>query len=144
MGYNQGISTYKEMQFHTADQGKLIVMLYERLAQELYRAKEFIEKKDLIGKGEAILKSQNIIMELINSLDVSAGQIALNLQSLYFFTFRELNLINLHKDITKLEKVIQVIENLKFAWEEIAINNPKTKPQTATAAARVNTLSIVE
>ncbi len=119
MAFQQGINTYQDVQFQTANPGKLIIMLYEKLDEELKRARELLLQGDMLGKGNAILKSQDIIMELNNALNLKAGTIALNLQSIYLFMFRELNEINIKKDVQNLEKLIQVVENLKSAWEKI-------------------------
>ena len=138
----EGISVYQNVQYQTADPMKLIIMLYQKLDSELHRAKQLLEEGDMLGKGEAIIRSQDIIVELINSLNLEAGEIAKNLQGLYLFLFRELNVINLRKDVHSLEKVIRIVENLKSAWEEIAGSAPRVHPRMASQNQPVNTVYV--
>ena len=128
MDYKQGISNYQDIQFQTADPAKLIMLMYNKIDEELNKAKELIKIGEIEQKGNSIVKSQDIIMELLNSLDLDVGPIAKNLQALYLFLFKELNLINFKNDLEKLDKVIEIIENLKSAWGEI-IQNPSANNQ---------------
>lgn len=119
MIYNQGVSSYQDIQFQTADPGKLISMMYEKLAQELDKAKECIKIGNIEKKSQAIIKSQDIVMELVNCLNLNTGKIAENLQALYIFMFKELNYINLKLDLKKLDVIIKIVDDLKSAWLEI-------------------------
>ena len=119
MGYNQGIATYQDVQFQTADPAKIILMMYDRLSQELEKAKEYIKIGNIEGKGQAIIKSQDIVMELANCLNLNTGKIAENLQALYLYMFRELNEINLKLDLNKLDVLIKIADDLRSAWVEI-------------------------
>lgn len=110
------------MSIDTMDAGKLIVLLYDNLEEKLQLAIERLNEGDMIGKGNAILKSQDIIIELLSSLNLKAGKIAINLQALYLFMFRELNRINLEKDVEALKKVLKAVQELKSAWVEITTN----------------------
>ena len=129
MDYKQGISNYQDIQFQTADPAKLIMLMYNKIDEELNKAKELIKIGKIEQKGNSIVKSQDIIMELLNSLDLDVGPIAKNLQALYLFLFKELNLINFKNDLEKLDKVIEIINSLKSAWEEI-IQNRSANNQT--------------
>lgn len=119
MDYNQSVASYQDVQFQTADPGKLISMMYGRLSQELDRAKECIKIGNIEGKGQAIIKSQDIVMELANCLNLNTGKIAENLQALYLYMFKELNHINLKLDLNRLDVMIRITDDLKSAWLEI-------------------------
>ena len=115
----QGLESYVNTSVDTMDAGKLIVLLYDKLDEKLQLAIDRLNEGDMAGKGNAILKSQDIIMELLSSLNLKAGPIAVNLQAIYLFMFRELNRINLEKDVGALKKVLQAVQELKSAWVEI-------------------------
>jgi len=83
-------SFYQENQIRTADQGRLIVMLYERAIFSLKQAQEKIVAGDYYQRNQLILKAQNIILELMNTLNFEAGKIAYSLQSLYNYMIRRL------------------------------------------------------
>ena len=127
----QGLESYANTSVDTMGAGKLIVLLYDKLEEKLQLAIERLNEGDMLGKGNAILKSQDIILELLSSLNLKAGPIALNLQAIYLFMFRELNRINLEKDVDALKKVLQAVQELKSAWVEIT-----TRPKSDVAKAR--------
>ena len=92
MAYSNAISTYRETKVKTASQGQLVMMLYNEAIKCLDRSLELIEL-NIDGKknpgniekiSKAILKTQEIITELIVSLDFEqGGDIAKSLFSLY-------------------------------------------------------------
>jgi len=127
----QGLESYLNTSVDTLDAGKLIVLLYDKLEEKLQLAIDRLNNGDMMGKGNAILKSQDIIMELLSSLNLKAGQIAVNLQALYLFMFRELNRINLEKDVDALKKVLRAVQELKSAWVEIT-----TKKKSETTKSK--------
>ena len=114
-----GLGEYKKVQVGTSEQGKLVLMLYEGAISRLEKAKEALSAGDMLGKGEHILRAQDILMELLMALDPSAGEIAGNLQSLYLFMYRHLNEANLLKSQRHLEEVLRILRSLRDAWEEV-------------------------
>lgn len=131
MNLNTGIASYRNTQMETMSPARLILLLFQKLDEELQRAKELILSGDMEGKGKAIIKSQDIVMELLNSLNLKTGQIAENLQALYLYIFRELNNVNFYKDTDKLNVILKIVDELKTAWEEITLPKPvKQKGQS--------------
>ena len=114
-------SFYQENQIRTADQGRLIVMLYERAIFSLKQAQEKIAAGDYYQRNQLILKAQNIILELMNSLNFEAGKIAYSLQSLYNYMIRRLILADQTSDQQIVQEVIKILSELKEAWETIAL-----------------------
>ncbi|MDR2480137.1 MAG: flagellar export chaperone FliS [Treponema sp.] len=132
MAYKNALSTYKETRIKTASQGQLIIMLYDETVKQLDRALELMEsnnsdKKDpakieLIGK--AIIKTQEIITELMVSLDFEqGGDISRNLFSLYTWFNRELLEANIGQDIHRITVVRNLLGELRGAWTEIVAKN---------------------
>ena len=140
MAYTNAISTYKETRVKTAGQGQLIVMLYEEALKNLDRGLELLnlnaEGKQNPGNIEkiskAILKAQEIITELIVSLDFEqGGEIAKNLFALYTWFNKELLEANIAHDISRVTAVRNQLNELKSAWVEIAA---KTSTEAAGKA----------
>ena len=130
-----GLESYQDTQINTLEPGKLIVLLYEKLEENLQLAITRLEKGDMIGKGEAIQKSQDIILELLMALNLDAGKIARDLQSLYLFMFRDLNRINLEKDVIALGKILKSVQNLKEAWVAIT-SRPAAESRPSTLSRK--------
>lgn len=100
----------------TADQGKLIVMLYDGAIGYLEQA-----KGDLGGKGysDLLFKAQDVITELMCSLNFEAGDIAKSLYNLYDYINRRITQANIEKDPQPIEEVIGYLRELRGAWAEI-------------------------
>ncbi|NBU97130.1 MAG: flagellar export chaperone FliS [Spirochaetia bacterium] len=125
-----GYDAYKSNEITTVSQGKLIVMLYEGAIRFLSIAKENIEspkKYDLVNTN--ILKTQEIISELMSSLNMdNGGKIAEDLLSLYVYFKKRLLEANMKKDKEILDEVIKHFIDLKNAWEEIEKSSSNTTP----------------
>ncbi len=126
MGYNQALSAYRETRVRTASQGTLIVMLYDEAIKQIGAAIALIEgdsKKDpsRIEKCNThVLKSQEIITELMASLDMEAGgDIAKNLLSLYAYFNEQLLEANIEKKADKMIHVRDLMDQLRAAWNEV-------------------------
>jgi len=112
-----GLQAYQQVQVATSDQSKLILRLYERAVTNLARAIAAIERRDYSAKGMLIIKSQDILWELLTALNMEAGLIARNLQALYLFCYKRLNDANLKNDPQAIGEVIRVLSSLKKGWE---------------------------
>ena len=131
-GANAALSSYKETRIKTASQGQLIIMLYDEAAKQLNRALELTEKnssgKKDPGKIEqiskAIMKTEEIITELMVSLDFEqGGDISKNLFALYSWFNRELLEANISQDTERLTTVRDMVNDLRNAWHEIVSKN---------------------
>lgn len=117
-------SAYKTNQISDADQGKLILMMYDGAIQFITQAKNKLEKKDIAGMGLYLGKAGGVISELANSLDGSAGgDISRSLENLYNFITKELLLANIKKDPQMLLRLISMLSKLREAWQQIFNKN---------------------
>ncbi|MCL2243600.1 MAG: flagellar export chaperone FliS [Treponema sp.] len=129
MAYKNASSTYKETRITTASQGQLIIMLYDGAAKQLNLALELLElnnseKKDpgrIEQIGKSLMKAEEIITELMVSLDFEqGGDIAKNLFALYTWFNRELMEANISQDIRRIITVRNMISELRNSWKEIS------------------------
>ncbi len=97
---------------------------------------EKLEKKDLEGKGNALIRAQDIILELLYSLDQGlldqGDELAMNLQRLYLYSYRRLIHANLRMDAEAVDEVIKLMENLLEAWEQIAAGDGGNNPASSS------------
>ena len=112
---------YQESQTLTADPGTLVLMLYDGGIAALKRAKQMLEapsyRHDEFSKE--IVKAQNIVMELIASLNFDAGEIAQNLWRLYEYMVWQLRRADFQKDPNLIEDVLSHLTSLHEAWQQI-------------------------
>jgi flagellar protein FliS len=108
-------------------------MLYYEAVKQLDRSLELLTlnstgKKDpgRIEKiGRSVLKAQEIITELMVSLDFDqGGEIAKNLFSLYSWFNQELLEANVQQDLRRLTIVRNMVHELRGAWAQIAAKSP--------------------
>lgn len=119
------LNAYRETKIRTAGPGQIILMLYAEAVKQCDIGVELIgqdakPKPETIEKiNKALIRAQDIITELMASLDFeSGGEIARNLFSLYVYFNRELMESNIRKDAARIKAVRSMIEELRGAWVE--------------------------
>jgi flagellar protein FliS len=117
------LNVYKETQIKTANQIRLIVMLYDGAIRHVNLALDAFQeghrRYDVINNH--LISAQDILSELMASLDFEkGGAIAKNLFSLYSFMNRRLLDGNLRKDPAPLAEVKKMLGDLREAWEELS------------------------
>lgn len=127
MAYTNALSAYRETRIKTASQGQLILMLYDEAIRQLDAGLDLLSRES--GKlapssietyNKALIKAQEIITELMASLDFdSGGEIAANLFSLYNWFNRELLDSNLSRDTKRIKSVRDHLDSLRQTWQEV-------------------------
>lgn len=120
---------YRDVQIQTASPARLLVMLYDGAIRFLGDAKRGIAANDPKATYEGLRRTQDILDHLTSTLDMSAGEIAENLSSLYEFMGRRLVEANLHRDAKAIDDVIGLIGTIRMAYAEISA--PAAKPGVA-------------
>ncbi len=129
--YSNGIQSYRKTNVVTADPVRLVTMCYDGAIDSLKLAKQKIDEKDYEGKAKAIIKTQDIIDELLCSLDFEkGGVIAKNLSSIYNYMTRRIMHGDVHGDMEAFDEVIGMLTELLSAWQEVA-SKPDIKIQPA-------------
>jgi len=136
---NDQAQAYKEIQIKTANQIRLIVMLYDGAVRHLNLAldsfSEGHRRYDAINNH--IIAAQDILSELTASLDFEkGGTVAKNLFSLYTFMNRQLLDANFKKDPAPVRDVKKLLGDLREAWVEIS--NRKGLEEHGGAVSGVN------
>ncbi|GAB5045723.1 flagellar export chaperone FliS [Thermodesulfovibrio sp. TK110] len=119
------VDAYLQSRVMGADALELITMLYERAIVSLNIAKDSIIKgvddPELVRKKAIELsRATDIIYYLNEILDRQrGGQIAENLSIIYTTIAGELVRANLFNDVETISKCIEILNNLKSAWEDV-------------------------
>lgn len=109
---------YKKTSVTTASRGKLILMLYDGAIKFLNQSLEGLKEKRYDVVNNNIIKGQNILTELMLSLNMNVGEIAENLYSLYDYMNRRLIEANIKKDGEIIKEVLGMLTDLRETWEE--------------------------
>ena len=116
---------YRRQDVMTASSVDLIVMLYDALKKNIILGRRAIEKKDIMGAHKHLMKAQDIVSELINSLDMSY-QISGELLKMYEYVLRQLQDANIRKNKEPLVPVVEIVDSLRDAWKEICSDKKGT------------------
>jgi len=103
-------------------------MLYDEAIKQLSTAIDLINKNQTEkdpGKieriGKAVMKTEEIITELMVSLDFEqGGEISKNLFSLYTWFNRELLESNIAQDAGRIKEVQRMLSDLRNTWNDIS------------------------
>ena len=116
------LDAYKETHIKTASGGKLIIMIYDEAVRQLDLALEALKNDNykLDDVSNSIIKTQDLVTELIVSLDFEkGGDIASSLFSLYMFFNQQLMDANINKDVDVLTKIRDYLIDLRSAWNQV-------------------------
>lgn len=137
MTYGKISRHYNRTSIETASNLDLVVMCYEKSIQLLKQAKVHFIEKEIEEKTCKLQKALDIINELQCSLNTEkGGQIAVNLQSIYIYLTQKLISGDINKDISAFDEAVNILSELKEAWDHIKINDQnqpteKTRPDKA-------------
>lgn len=120
--YNKNAySAYRNNAVNTASKGNLLLMLYDGAIKFLRFATIAIDDKNIQKANEYLIKTQDIISELMITLNFDVGgDIAKNLFSLYEYMNNELVEANISKDKEKIITIKVMLEDLRNTWAKIA------------------------
>jgi len=130
-GYNQ----YRENSVYTASPEELTLMLYNGLVKFIMKAQHALSKNDIEGTNENIQKAEDIIVELMSSLD-KKYEIAVSLELLYDYMMRRLVEANMKKSSEILDEMLEFAKDLRDTWEQ-AIKLARKQMKTNAAAAGI-------
>ncbi len=128
--FARGTNPYLRDNVETASPGRLLVMLYDRLALDLERAEAACASDDVQTAHDKLLHAQDILAELYATLDVDVWEPAKHLAGVYEFLISELCEANISKDSNKIASCRRVIAPLHTAWREAAgvVDPPVAQP----------------
>ncbi len=132
-------AVYRTAQVTTSSPAARVVLLYEGAIRFAALSVQRLEQRDIEGSHNASLRAQSIVGALRESLDLSAGDIALRLDSLYEFMIRRLAAGNVAKDPKPTREVIELLRDLLTAWRAVADPSqpsaPAARPLSAAPAS---------
>ena len=129
-------SAYRKVDVETTSQGKLIVMLFNGAIQRAEESRRLMEETpmDIPSINNKLLRAQDIIAELRTALDMSVGELAVNLDRSYEYFQHLLTQANIKKEPELLVECVQLMTDMRDTWEELFDNLsetdelPKEKP----------------
>lgn len=119
------IQTYQQNKAATASPGELTLMLYNGCLKFIKLAKIAIEQKNIQEKHTNIMKTQDIISELMVTLNMDM-EISKSMLQMYDYMLDRLVEANLQNDSKILDEVEEYITQFRDTWKDvIQINRQK-------------------
>ncbi|MHB0912641.1 MAG: flagellar export chaperone FliS [Armatimonadota bacterium] len=117
-------SIYLENQVRTASPGGLLLITYDAAIRFGRLAQQKMGEKKLDEQSANIRKVQEVLLELMNSLNAKANPVlAESLDGLYTYMFDTLTHANINDDAEALEEVIQILIDLRSAWAQAELTS---------------------
>jgi len=128
------VDTYRRQQIMTASPGQLVVLLYSSARTRLRKALGHLESGERPAALEDLAKAQDIITELMATLDPRGGEISANLFRMYeYMTFR-LAQARARMDAGPITEVAGLLGTLGDAWEQILRETATLRREAAGSA----------
>ncbi len=118
---------YQQNAILNASPEQLLLMLYNGAVRFINQACSCLDKKDISGTNNAIIRAQDIIIHLRDALDLNY-EIAKPLSSLYEYMYHRLVEANIKKDKLILLEILKIIEDLRNTWAEAIKISQQNKP----------------
>ena len=114
-----GAQEYLKVQVKTASQDQLLLMLLDGAVRFVEGALERQAAGDREAKGALLLKAENIILELVQSLSPTIGEkVYGNLIGLYKFIYGRLVDGNLRDDPASIGEGLRILKDVRETWRQ--------------------------
>ena len=110
---------YKKNQVMTVSGDRLLLMLVDGLVRFIKSAQAALASGNNGEANNNMIKAQEILSELMTSLDKSAGDFAENLFSIYEFMLQSLIQANVKKDEHQLSQILDMAVELQETWNQV-------------------------
>ncbi|MGE1162796.1 flagellar export chaperone FliS [Peribacillus simplex] len=124
MAINNPYQSYQQSSVNTASPGELTLMLYNGCIKFIMLGKKAIEEGNIEAKNTNIIKAQNIVHELMVTLNMDV-EVSKEMMSLYDFMNRRLIEANVKNDVAALEEVEGLVTDFRNTWKEVIQMNRK-------------------
>lgn len=115
---NKGFNAYKNNSVNYASKDQLLLMIVDGAVKFAKIGRQAIIDKDVKKAHESIVRTQDIFIELMATLDRNAGQWAEQIFKVYEFINSRLVQANLKKSVEIMDEVIPIIEEVRNTWSE--------------------------
>lgn len=118
-------NTYKQNSVNMASKEQLLLMLLDGAVKYTKIARMAILEKNISRAHNELVRVQDIFLELMITMDKSAGKYMEDLYNIYDFIKSELAKANMKKDIKIIDAVLPVIEDVRDMWYEVDKNKDR-------------------
>lgn len=118
MATNNPYQHYQANAVQTASPGELTLMLYNGCLKFIKFARQAMETGDIAARNENLIKAQNIILELMKTLNMEY-EVAKSMMTMYDYIYRRLVEANVKNDAAILDEVEGHVTEFRDAWKQV-------------------------
>lgn len=126
MSLNKQYQTYQDNAVNTASGAELTMMLYNGCIKFIKQAKKSMDEQDFEAKNSHIQKAQNIIQELMVTLDQDI-ELSNQMLPLYEYMLYQLKEGNIKNDSTLLNEALTYAIEFRDTWKEVIKQTRQTQ-----------------
>lgn len=127
---NQSYQAYQNNAVTTASGAQLTLMLYNGCVKFIQQGMIAMEEKQFEVKNKAIQRAQDIIQELMLTLNQEI-EISKQMMPLYEYIHYQLQQGNMKNDITSLEEALELVMEFRDTWKDAMKQETTTVQQGA-------------
>jgi len=124
MSINNPYQAYQQNTVNTASPGELTLMLYNGCIKFIKQARQALVDKQMEEKNTNLLKAQDIIRELMVTLNMDY-EISHQMMQLYDYMLHRLMEANTKNDIEILNEVEGLVVEFRDTWKQVIQINRK-------------------
>ncbi|HLS09726.1 flagellar export chaperone FliS [Lentibacillus sp.] len=118
MSINKPYQAYQNNAVNTASGGDLTLMLYNGCIKFIKQAMKDMDNGKIEAKNTNIQKAQNIIQELMATLDPKV-EISQQFMPLYDYILHQLKEGNIKNDTAFLEEALRYVTEFRDTWKQV-------------------------
>ena len=119
--YPNAYNVYKNNSVNYASKDQLLLMLVDGAVKFARISRQAIIEKDVKKAHTNLMKTQEIFVELMVSLNMEQAEWTNDLMQIYAFIKEKLVEVNMKKDIKIMDEILPLIEEVRDLWYETSI-----------------------
>lgn len=124
--YPNAYNVYKNNSVNYASKDQLLLMLVDGAVKFAKVGRQAIIDKDIQKAHTNLMKTQEIFIELMVSLDMEQAEWTKDLMQIYAYIKDKLVEANMKKDVKIMDEILPLIEEVRDMWYE---TNKRAKQQ---------------
>ena len=116
--YPNAYNVYKNNSVNYASKDQLLLMLVDGAVKFARISRQAIIEKDVKKAHTNLMKTQEIFVELMVSLNMEQAEWTNDLMQIYAFIKDKLVEVNMKKDIKIMDEILPLIEEVRDLWYE--------------------------
>ena len=116
---NAGYEKYVKNSIIHIPKEKGVIMLVDGLLKYYNIAQKAFDEDDVTKVNDNLIRAQEILGELMASLNLEAGEWAENLFAVYSYAKKRLGEANIYKNKEVLDEVYPVLVEINTLWHEV-------------------------